>query len=63
MNTVIKTLFDDLSEKELHETLDMFGVNILISIIRMILLTVTNLSGVSKILVIIIVIYGIINNL
>ena len=63
MNTVIKTLFDDFSEKELQETLDMFGVNILISIIRMILLTVTNLSGVSKILVIIIVIYGIINNL
>ena len=40
-----------------------FGVNILISIIGLILLTVTNLSGVAKIFAMVIVIRGIKNSL
>ena len=63
VNTVIKSFFAESTEKELHETIDTFWSRYKNSIIRMILLTVINLSVTVKIFVMVIVICGIRNNL
>ena len=51
VNNGIKTLFAGSYEKELYETLDMFWSEYKKAIIKLILLTVMNLSGVVKIFV------------
>ena len=61
VNNVIKSLFAESTEKELHKTIDKFWSKYKMSIIRMILLTVMNLSGTVQILVMVILIYGIRN--
>ena len=63
VNNVINILYDGLSEKNLYVTIDTFWSEYKKSIIRMILLTVMNLSGVVNILVTEIVICGIINTI
>ena len=61
-NTVIQTLFAGSTEISYMKLLIRSGANIKIPIIRMILLTVMNLSGTVKILVMVTVIYGIKKN-
>ena len=59
VDTVIKTLFTGLSDKYLYKTLDTFWSEYKKIIMRMIHLTVMNLSGVVLIFVMEIVICGI----
>ena len=61
VNNVIKSFFLDQKKKSFMKLLIRYGVNILYSIIRIIPLTVMILSGTVKILLMVIVIYGIIN--
>ena len=63
VNTDIKTLFSGVSDKELHETLDIFWSDYENSVIIIILLTVMYLSGVLNIFVMVILICGIRNTL
>ena len=63
VNTVIKTLFADSYENCSKKPLIRFGLNMLILIVTMVLLTVTYLYGVVKIFVMLIFIFGIRNTL